>query len=70
MLWTIMPEDVIFEESNKINSAEEYLYFNRKILALPAKEGKVKIVQLISSNPIDYLDPRFTPGNLVFAKKL
>lgn len=70
MLWTIMPEDFIMENNDKINHAQEYLYEGRRILGYPRENGKVEIVQLLSSNPADYLNPRLSPGSTVFAKKL
>lgn len=70
MLWTILNEDTIMEGIDKINNAEEYIYQQRRILGYPSENGKICIVRLISSNPSDFLDPRFTPGNLVNAKKM
>lgn len=70
MLWTIMPEDIIMADSDKIKTAQEYSYRNRRILGYPAADGKVCIIQILSTNPRDFLDPRFQPGSLVDCKKL
>lgn len=70
MLWTVMQEDAIMEGVDKIKAAEDYMYENRHILGYPTTTGKVCIVRVLSSNPNDFLDPRFTPGNLVNAKKM
>lgn len=70
MLWTVMAENAVMEGIDKVKAAEEYEYENRRILGYPTPSGKICIVQILSSNPSDFLDPRFTPGNLVAAKKI
>ncbi len=70
MLWTVMEENAVMEGMDKIKAAEEYEYENRHILGYPTESGKICIVRIISSNPSDFLDPRFAPGNLVTAKKI
>ena len=69
MIWTIMPEDVIMEGSDQIKASQEYTYRQRRILGYPVEDGRVCIVQIISSDPKDYLDPRFQPGTLVDCRK-
>ena len=70
MLWTVMEESAVMEGMDKIKEAEEYEYENRRILGYPTDSGKICIVRIISSNPSDFLNPRFAPGNLVNAKKM
>lgn len=70
MLWTIMPEDVVMAGEDKISACREYSYRRRRILGYPAADGKVCIVQILSTDPKDFLDPRFQPGNLVDCEKL
>lgn len=70
MLWTIMDESTVMEGTDKIKNAEKYIYAGRPILGCPVENGKVQIIQLLTSNPADFLDPRFTPGKTVYAKKM
>ena len=57
-------------ESEQIQKTEKYMYKNRCILGYPTQNGQVRITQLISSDPADYLRPEFSPGMVVNAKKL
>ena len=65
MLWTIMPEDIVMANSDKIKNLQEVTYKNRKIMSYPVGQGKMCIVRIISSNPKDFLDHRLQPGNIV-----
>lgn len=70
MLWTVIPPLEIIRGIEKIPPTGEYAYQNRRILGYPTAEGKVCIVRTLSTDPADFLDPRFQPGNIVLAKKL
>ncbi|MEE0776930.1 MAG: YlzJ-like family protein [Bacillota bacterium] len=65
MLWTIMPEDIVMANSDKISAMQEVTYKNRKVMGYPVGQGKLCIVRIISSDPQDFLDQRFQPGSII-----
>ncbi|MGI5891504.1 MAG: YlzJ-like family protein [Bacillota bacterium] len=69
MLWSIVPEEIIFEGFDKIASAGNNYrminYLGKQVLAMPMPDGGAKIVSLISSDPMDFIDSRFAPGNTI-----
>lgn len=64
ILYTVMPLELVF--SNQGHTSEESLYesvyMGRRVLARVTAGGVRQVVRLYSSNPSDYLDPRFCPG--------
>ena len=65
MLWTVIPEDIVMANSDKINALQEVTYKNRKVLGYPTGQGKLCVVRIISSNPRDFMDQRFQPGSII-----
>lgn len=63
MLYTIYPPEVVFGTTEK----PRYFTVNLggKTFVLETTDGQVRIVRLISSDPLDYLDPRWQPGTLI-----
>ncbi|MBE3519029.1 MAG: YlzJ-like family protein [Firmicutes bacterium] len=63
MLYTIYPAEVIFQ------AREEPHYFTVNLgprtFVLEMTDGQARLVRLISSDPTDYLDPRWQPGTTV-----
>lgn len=63
MLYTIYPMELVFQ------SAEEPHYFTvslgHRTFVLETADGQARLVRLISSDPRDYLDPRWQPGTTV-----
>ena len=60
MIWSIIPEEFLFaaEQAEAELTLTEYL--GRRVCL---RAGRVE--RLLSSDPADYLDPRFAPGALV-----
>lgn len=65
MIWSIMPEELIIGNEERGPAMKEITYQNRRMLATPLPSGKMCIVRMLSSNPRDFMDPRFQPGNVI-----
>lgn len=67
MLYTVVPlEDVLGwdgPEASRAPEAEaEVEVAGRRLVARPDGEGVFRLVRLVSTDPLDYLDPRLQPG--------
>lgn len=65
MIWSIIPEEVIFEDHNLKQALKKVRYLDREVLISAEDDGRGRIVSLLSTNPQDYLDDRFCPGSLI-----
>lgn len=65
MLYTIIPEDVVLENMDKITACKDIAYKGRRLLVQPCDHNRYQIVQLISSDPNDFLLPEFAPGSII-----
>ena len=65
MIWSIIPESVIFAGSIESGQIRQICYQGRKVLVRQASSGSGEIVGLISSDPADFLSPKYAPGTLV-----
>lgn len=66
MIWSIIPEEVIFaaaEEENVLTMNGRYL--GRQVMLRPCGEGLGEIMALLSTDPADFLDERFQVGRRV-----
>lgn len=63
MIWSIVPESMIFPAPAEEAAAQVATHCGRTVLV---RAGRV--VTLLSSNPEDFLDTRFMPGALVQRK--
>lgn len=67
-LYTVVPiEEVMKSEADEVKEVELiYLKAGSGCLAVEMmKDGSGKIVNLISSDPNDYMNPSWAPGNVV-----
>ncbi len=69
MLYTIIPEEYIFEENNALpetNQAEiEVRQGSLSLICHHSSSGELIINRIISSNPQDYLNPDWQPGSVL-----
>lgn len=66
LIYTPLPlEEVLGEKSDKERDFQEVQMYGKKFIVENLDKNRVKITKLISSNPNDYLDSRFQPGNIV-----
>ncbi len=65
LLYTPLPAEQVLEGSDKEINIEEINYKGIKIQVEDINGKNYKIMRLISSNPNDYLNPEFQPGNMI-----
>lgn len=66
MLYTIVPPEVIWQNSDKLIPPQELTYLGQRVLAEPLTQpGEFKLVQLLSSNPALFLNKAFQPGTVI-----
>ncbi|MBS4008231.1 MAG: YlzJ-like family protein [Clostridium sp.] len=66
MLWTIVPLEVVLEGSESFQPAyTEIIRNNTRLVVEELGKNSAKIIRVISSNPIDYLNPAIQPGNII-----
>jgi hypothetical protein len=65
MLYTVIPEEAVLQGLEDLKASEEIYYRGRRLLVQPLSFRQVRIVQLISSDPTDYLDMELTPGAIL-----
>ncbi len=66
MLYTIVPPEFVWQNSDRISAPKELTYRGQKVLAEPlSRPGEYRLVQLISSDPALFLSPDFQPGTII-----
>lgn len=64
-LWTVMPLELVFGPQEPAVPYEEVEYGGTKLMVERLSPTEGKIVRVISSNPDDFLNPRYQPGTLL-----
>ncbi|HHY04530.1 MAG TPA: hypothetical protein GX534_05030 [Thermoanaerobacterales bacterium] len=65
LLYTTMPMEIVLENLEKEYEFKELDMGNSKLVIEQTGINTGRIVRLISSDPQDYLNPKFTPGNTI-----
>ena len=60
MIWSVIPEEVIFQTEDHAVGPQVVDYLGRRVVV---RQGRVD--HLLSTDPADFLDQRFMPGALV-----
>jgi hypothetical protein len=66
--WTLLPEELIFSNAtneNDVPAIHETVVDGVPMLVEQIGAG-VKVVRLLSPDPLHYLDSRFQPGNVLY----
>lgn len=61
ILYTPLTQEDIFPEGNERHL--QVVEISGKKVFIDEAEGKSTVVQLVSTNPHDYMDPMFAPGS-------
>jgi len=70
MLWTVMPLEAVMEGSEKTRlKYREINYGNSILLVEETGESMAKIIRVISTDPLYYLDPFLQPGSIISLTK-
>ncbi|ADL68910.1 hypothetical protein BFT35_04270 [Thermoanaerobacterium thermosaccharolyticum] len=70
MLYTIIPYELIFEHRDEIKDNIIETNIEGKMFLLEKEENRYKIIRLYSTNPNDYLETKYMPGNSIDFKKI
>lgn len=65
MMYSVVPNDIIFKAENKNIKLEEVSYKGAIILGVRQKDNSFLIDRVISSDPKFYLDKALNPGNCI-----
>ncbi|MDI3540703.1 hypothetical protein H0A61_02588 [Koleobacter methoxysyntrophicus] len=64
--YAAIPIELVFENiENNYPNFQEIDYNGVKLIVEPFKFNSWKIVRIISSNPYDYMNPLYQPGNII-----
>lgn len=66
IIYTPMPLELVFEGMDQPSiPLQELDYGDTKLLVEPVGLNQGKVVRLISTQPMDYLNPQYQPGTIV-----
>ena len=65
MIWSIIPESVIFSGAADNGELHQVDYLGRKLLVRFGDNRSARIVSLVSTDPADFLSPHFSPGTQI-----
>ncbi len=65
VLYTVIPIEDVLNEPGAPAAQAEVAWEGRRLLVEPLQGGVGRVVRLISTDPLDYLDPRWQPGAIV-----
>ncbi|HEX6923526.1 MAG TPA: YlzJ-like family protein [Bacillales bacterium] len=72
ILYTVLPDQAVLSGEDEIEEhAKKQRYIEiggRQVLIETVSDTECKIIRLISSDPQDYLNSRYQPGNIVSMK--
>lgn len=67
LFYSIYPLEVVLAEEEEDQPGEwrELEVEGKKVLVTVSPRGEQIITRLLSTDPADFLDPRWTPGNVI-----
>jgi hypothetical protein len=67
MIWSIIPEEMIFEGADKMefNWIETEVQGVKMVVEPTSQPGYARVVRLLCPRPESYLKPQFQPGSTV-----
>ncbi|KOO46559.1 YlzJ-like family protein [Priestia koreensis] len=66
ILYTMMPQELIFPTESVTEAEQKVVEYNGIPFVVTQNEnGQHQIVRMLSTNPQDYLDSRYQPGETV-----
>jgi hypothetical protein len=68
ILWTIMPEELVFSQEANPSPYEEIEFSGAKMMVEKVSVTQCRIVRILSSDPADYLRQDIQPGTVLIAK--
>lgn len=67
MYYSIIPAEMVFDEwdGKELEKHAEITYENCQVIVQPLEDNQARIVQVISSDPADFLKTRVQPGTTI-----
>lgn len=66
ILYTPLSESDIFPDTNEVFSKRQYVsHAGRELYVEQLEDGSYKLLQLLSTNPQDFLDATYSPGTIL-----
>ena len=65
MLWSVIPEEIVFDKWDEAFTLEERTYQQRKVRVRVGQDGYGSIEGIISSNPKDFMNKELRPGTKI-----
>ncbi|MEH7625521.1 TepA modulator TepJ [Bacillus subtilis] len=62
ILYTVMPQEIVFAEQNQETSAHEQIEYKGVPLLVEMKGNEAEVIQIMSTNPLHFLHPDIAPG--------
>lgn len=69
IMYTTMPHELIFQENLDSYSKQSIIEINGLSLVVePISNGECRVVQVLSTNPYDFLNNAYAPGSILMMK--
>ena len=66
LLYTPLPlEDILSDETSRSKNFTEVQVEGKTLIIEPVNSYEARVTKLISSDPYDFMDPRFQPGSVI-----
>ncbi|MCK4260534.1 MAG: YlzJ-like family protein [Halanaerobiales bacterium] len=67
MLYSIIPSEMVFDEwdGKELENYREITFENRQFIVEPLEDNQARIVQLVSSDPNDFINLNYWPGTII-----
>ena len=65
MLYSIVSEEIVFQGFEELKASKEISYQGKRLLVQPLSMTRAQIVQIISTDPSDFLSPELQPGTVI-----
>lgn len=62
LLWTVVPEEIIMDGMDKPREYRKVRHMEKDMVVELGEDGKKTVVQLLSTDPFDFLASDFSPG--------
>ncbi|KEF39935.1 YlzJ-like protein [Schinkia azotoformans MEV2011] len=69
IMYTTMPHELIFQENLDSYSKQSIINVNGLSLVVePLSNEECRVVQVLSTNPYDFLNKAYSPGSIIMLK--
>ncbi|WP_017753815.1 YlzJ-like family protein [Calidifontibacillus oryziterrae] len=69
IMYTTMPHELIFQENESVFSKRKMMNVNGiSLIVEPLSQEECRVVQVLSTNPYDFLYEAYSPGSILSIK--